>query len=921
MKRYQEIFCALKEKAENAYLNGEISSARHIAAAALEKWPDGASLLDVSWCFAILLHCYKSETDHVYLDSRYFCQEGADTHKRLRFKTEGTNCQHFISFMLEVLQPAISPKMMEHWQDTFLTIKDLKLPDEVSTALLLTTVMETWCFLDSETWSDIGDHFCKISAQTHPYVFQELRRCRRRLSLQMHLIAGKAPSKNELEGWSPEEQLLILAWNAYFQSDFHGLDRLLSQLSSLTNCESEYFLSIQGLFNATRFSRMIARRKKRETLMEDGIDDQLIESNSPRSIALYGNEGDEDIPDPEPDPFEYANYLRYQRFEAEQPLASFLALREAGARMSAHRVREKSLSGERAASEAWTLFRTVPFLWASALRYWNIADLVQVNKLMMEFKWASAVYYENGAYCGDADDAAAAIISGIMSMDSAPYKRKDVHVLIGILDRYGTSSAIEQLYHFIFEEAPPITWKLCVEWLELLGDLLPGSLIGECVNWTLRYYDRSKELLTAYNAEEYAYLLPIFQYYALSQREQAALDPFCERILYPIEKERNFKIILKYLADHNWAECQRYMERSLDWAENPRNQALIIDPIMDLAKYKPEVSDYCAELLEKRAEKANSTEYIKFANVLRSPDRKSAPDLPQIAQLLQNAIDVMNEKSYRSTELTPVFRELECRDWSLPKADEFSSILELVSPILRGAHRVYPLYTICLLDILQIMFRDAESGAQEMLADVLTASLSQFETLFTRHRQRARSLDTFRFEFYRSENVHSQLLLVFCQIYDGMSASQKLKVLAYAVKGLVWFPNAVYYPTYLFLRASLDDPELRGWAQSGLFQIETIALDPDQQDRLQHILQGIISAQEKADIINAEHLTDFIMLMAQTGSESIYCSSRILASQLLRMLEEGTFINTDIQALLDRLKKDHRKSVRNIFDSSCALDP
>lgn len=911
MEQYQEIFRALKEKAENAYLNGEIPTARHIAAAALEKWPDGAPLLDISWCFAILLHCYKSETDNVYLKSRYYNWGDANSGQRPRFGTEGTNCQHFISFMLEILQPAISQKMMERWRETFLSVGELRLPDEVSTALLLTTVIETWCFFDPETWEEIGGHFCDISAQTHPYVFQELRRCCRRLSLQMRLIAGKAPFEHELAGWRPEERLLIRAWNAYFQSDFSELDRLLAQLSGLINCESEYFLSLQGLFNATKVSRMMARRKGRSAAAEERPDNQLIESDSPQAVAFYGGEENEDVPDP--GPFEFADYLRYQRFEAEQPLASFLALREAGSEMNAHRVREKNLSGESAASEAWSLFRTVPFLWASALRYWNIVDFLQTGRLMMEFKWASAVYYENGEYCGDADDAAAAITSGIMSMDSTAYKRKDVHTLIGILDRYGTDDAIERLYRFIFEEAPPITWKICVEWLELLGDLLPESLAGACVSWTLRYHERSGELLTAYNAEEYAYLLPLFQHYALSQEEQAALNPFCERILYPIEEEKNFKIILRYLADHNWAECRGCMEKFLDWAENPRNQALIINPIMDLANYKPEVSDYCAELLTRRAEKTDRAEYIKFADALRAPDRKAAPDLPKIARLLRGAVDSMEEHGYHSTSLTPVFRELECRDWSLPKAEELAPILELAAPVFSGERRVYPLYTIRLLDAFQIMFRDAEGGAQEMLAGVLLASLSRFERLFGRNRQKAKSLDTFRMEFYRPEHVHNQLLFAFCQIYDGMNVSQKLKVLIYTGKGLVWFPGSVYYPTYLFLRAGLDDPELRECARSGLIQLETIALNLDRRECLQSILQGILSAQERADVINAGHLADFIALMARTGGDCIYHSSRILAARLLHMLEEGSSVHADMRDLTDRLKEDHRKSVRNVI--------
>lgn len=910
MEKYQEIIYALKEKAENAYLNGEISTARHIAAAALEKWPDGAPLLDVSWCFAILLHCYKNETDNVYLKSRYFCWENADTSKRLRFKTEGTNCQYFISFMMEILLPTISPQMIECWQNTFLAIEELQLPDEVSTALLLTTVIETWCFFEPETWKNIGDHFCNISSQTHPYVFQELKRCCKRLALQMHLIAGGTPDKSELIGWSSEEQLLILAWNAYFQSHFHKLDHLLPQLSGLISCDSEYFLSLQGLFNMTRFSRMIARQ---ETQKSEETNNQLIEADSPKSIVPCDDQKSVYKSSQKSDPFEYADYLRYQRFEAEQPLASFLALREAGARMNAHRVREKNVSGERAASNAWDLFRTIPFLWASALRYWNIADFVQSNKLMMEFKWASAVYFENGEYCGDANDAAAAIISGIMSLDSSPYKRKDVHTLVDILDLYGTDDVIEQLYRFIFEEAPPITWKLCVEWLELLGDLLPETLVSECVNWTLRYHERSKELLTSYNAEEYTYLLPLFQHYSLSEKEQAALEAFCEYILYPVEKEKNFIIILKYLADHHWAECQKIMEKFLDWAENPRNQALIINPIMKLAEYKPEKSDYCAELLTRRAEKTNCSEYIKFANVLRSPDIKDAPDLLEIARLLQNAIEAMDEKGYNSAKLTPVFRELECKDWNLSKTGNFSPILKLISPVLSGERRVYPLYTISLLDILQTMFRDAESDAQKMLADILVDSLSRFEMLFTRHRQRPKSLDTFHIEFYRSDHVYNQLLLVFCQIYDGMSIPQKLNALIYAGKGLVWFPDSTYYPTYLFLRASMDDPKLQGYAKSGLFQLETIALNLEHRNCLQGVLQGIMSAQEKVEVINAGHLTDFVTFMIRTGVKSMRSPNRVLAFRLLHIVEKGTSIDFDMQDLLELRKKDHRKSVRRII--------
>lgn len=146
-----EIVSAMKEKAENAYLNGEIATARHLAATALENWPDNTPIQQISWCFAILLHCFKNETDQHWLVRQYY-NTSYPIKRDCRFSTKDADEDQSISFIMEVMRPSISPTMVKKWQEKFLNMPVLKINDDVSTALLIETVVEFLCFLGADKW-------------------------------------------------------------------------------------------------------------------------------------------------------------------------------------------------------------------------------------------------------------------------------------------------------------------------------------------------------------------------------------------------------------------------------------------------------------------------------------------------------------------------------------------------------------------------------------------------------------------------------------------------------------------------------------------------------------------------------------------------------------------------------------------------
>ena len=188
-----EMVTAMQEKAENAYLNGEIATARHLATVALEQWPDGAPLSQISWCFAILLHCYKNETDYVCIKNRYYAT-GATVdgpQSACRFSAEGTDDGQFISFLMELMAPSISPAMLERWRDTYMEMSTPTLKDDVSTALLVETVIESLCFFGLEEWHAIGEHLASVLGPGHRYVSQEIKRYIQRLSIQMRLVKAE----------------------------------------------------------------------------------------------------------------------------------------------------------------------------------------------------------------------------------------------------------------------------------------------------------------------------------------------------------------------------------------------------------------------------------------------------------------------------------------------------------------------------------------------------------------------------------------------------------------------------------------------------------------------------------------------------------------------------------------------------------
>lgn len=903
------IIKAMQEKAENAYLNGEIATARHLSVIALENWPDNAPIAPISWCFSILIHCYKGDTDYYWLSDRFCVREPDD--KQNRFSEDGTDYSIIIEFLIQMLQSPISQKMMEQWRNTFLEISEPKLNDDVSTALLLETAIEMMCYFKMDDWQVVANHFVSALEETYPYVSQEAQYSCRRLSLQIKLLKGERVTDDEICFLSPIERCLARAWELYFNSDFLPLNELMPQLSTGINCDSEFFLSVQGLITVTEFSREIAKRRNKdaEDLKELASSNGSIETDHAKTIT--GNNEDNDN-NAMTDLLRHAKYYRYQRYGTERPLSAFLLLREKEAELAAAELREKLLLKDGISSECWTLFRFIPFLWSSALKYWDLSSLVKMYELEMEFHWSTASYFADNEYRGNADHAVDAIICGIKSMNSRLYKRKDAVQMIEILERYGTAEGICRLYQFIFQEATPVSWNLCVEWLRLLGDILPENLVSSCIDWTIKYHKYAEKLLTAWNTEEYYYLHPILQHYELSEDQHNALTfHFTKMFERCPNKLKEFQIVLQYLADHDWQLCQEMMGKSLEWEENAFTRTSIINICLHLVRYKPDAKAYCLNLLRMRGERFDDDIYLRYANIIQNESKTEKADFECVYGALEAAIQTMRPDSYNSQNFRQVYDQIEGVDWQEVESGELCQILELAMPILLGEKQVQPMNRVNILQALRIIFQSAKKSAQGVLANALLCHMEIFKCLFQDEPSKSDVWDTFLIKFYDPVYLYNELLLTFCQIYDGMTVEQKGIVLSYVREGLCYYPQHTYYPTYLCLRASSDDDSLHNIAEVALTQIKTIVQNQNwtKNSELQEILSGIEAA---ITALNGKKLTgpqqEFIMAIVQTGAMSMNGLTRLQSVKLIKRLDEECF---DCKELLLRLTNDPRKSVRN----------
>lgn len=909
--KLSEMVVAMKEKAENAYLNGEIATARHLASVALENWPDGASVKEICWCFAILLHCYKNDTDYYWMSRRFYIDNIDNPfEKKCRFSMDDAVEGELIAFAMEILRPTISADMMARWRENFLKMTEPKLNDDVSTALLLETVIEMSCFWGMDEWETVGMHFATALTIKNGYVSSEVTQCVQRLSLQMRILSGKDIHDEELSFLRPVEALLARAWKAYYCSDFQVLDNLIPKLSNAVACGDEHFLAVQGIATATKFQRSIAQNQasQRNCPAEEQEEIDAVGSTvSPKKVPQSDKKEDH------VEPWEYAKYYRYQRFETERPLAAFFALREANAQKIAHQIREKELSENQIAFQCWELFRLLPSLWGSSLKYWDVLSLIKLFELKMEFHWASASYFKNREYSGKANQAVDAIIFGIMSLSSEPYKRKDAKQLIGILEQYGNDKDIQRLYKFIFEEAPPVTWNLCVEWLRLLGDLLPENNLQKCLDWTEKYHEKAGTLLTTFNVEEYYYLHPILQNYALSKAERESLRFHFEKMFQcPPHKANEFKIVLWYLADNDWVMCQEFMEKMISWDNYPRTQAIIINSCADLVRHNQKTLEFCTELLETISSKTNCELYSRFAQVIHNPQIAKVPNLEDVYTALQNAVESSSASGYNSEAFQKVYDHVEGFNWSNVDGKSLQPILEIAVPILSGEKTVHPLYIVNTLSVLCRMFQSAKADAKQLLIDTLLEHTGMFENLLHSKKQDPQAWDSFTFDLYRPELLHNELLLTFCQNYDEMTLEQKRVVLSYAEKKLYYFSKHAYYPTYLFMKASMDDISLYSYTHSGFAELRMAAAGDAQKEGaiLSEIFRGVKSVREvSGEIPNVEMAKTFINSVLELGANSLNAANRLEAANLLKNLPQDWLM--ELQDIKERLAADKRKSVQN----------
>ena len=451
-----------------------------------------------------------------------------------------------------------------------------------------------------------------------------------------------------------------------------------------------------------------------------------------------------------------------------------------------------------------------------------------------------------------------------------------------------------------------------MEWLRLLGDLLPENDLPMCLNWTAKYHDKSP-LLPGFNIEEHYYLHPILQHYSLSKAQRESLKFHFEKMFQSSPHEiKEFETVLWYLADNDWAMCQELMEKMMSWDNYPRTQAIIINSCADLVRHDQKTLEFCTGLLERIGANRNCELYSRFSRVIYDSQMAEVPNLEDVHTALRNAVESSYKSGYSSAAFQNVYDHVEGFNWSQVDGKSLQPILEIVAPILSGEKTVHPLYIVNILSVLCRMFQSATTDAKRLLIDTLLEYIGTFEELLKPKEKAPQVWDSFILDLFRPELLHNELLFVFCQNYDGMTLEQKMAVLSYAEENLYHFPERAYYPTYLFMRASMDDVSLYSYAHSGFAQLKMIAAGDAKKEGgiLSEIFRGIESVREvSGEIPSVEKTKTFVTPVLEMGANSLNAANRLQVANLLKALSNEW--RKELQGIQERLAIDKRKSVRN----------
>ena len=561
----------MQMQAEQALLDGQIGTARNIAAYVFEKTnPENEDIAKWFWAATILLKYHKKDWEISIVDRKLG--------KKLN---ENTDYFMLLKNVLVFLRDSIYHNKTKGDNITadILTITGTDLVYSFSTNMLLEFVIElVWVFNDTALVDVIG-HFIDIYSN-RGFDVTFLTTLKNRIMLQIDLLDGSRSADN-VSLTDRFEVLIAQSWAHVFRAEWDALGEVLTKASQTIRHDNQYFLSLQVLYNIY-------------------------------SLPISASKG-------KLQPHEESNYYRYQQLVVESPLRVFEEERDAHIHYLFREIATSPYSTNAAASRK-ELFRLIQVSTLSALKYWDLGSLFTLRKYEAEMHISLGICYdENNNYSGYIDSCYKAIIASISSMDTKFVKdhTEEIKTCISLLDNKSPESTRE-IYKYIFLYAKPIEFINAHKVITLLGDRISEDLVTSFVDWSIQHYNFEKTNWLFGSDKSFNYFVDILSNIKMDKKQWNKLYCIFEDMI-TLRRYFNQKDLYKTI----FTQCPKSQSISLmtkalvSHLVDDTELHYLANAVFNAGIDRKEISDHCIEIITQIYNKTKQPEYQNLIQWLK----------------------------------------------------------------------------------------------------------------------------------------------------------------------------------------------------------------------------------------------------------------------------------------------------------------
>lgn len=560
----------LQEKAIAAYQKGDIGTVRHLSGIVLEKVAQdgvkGLEFEDVLWAFVFMIFYSKSNWESVaIIDKAYlaFCSDanrvvdkmisdqGIPNHiKPRRPNVEISFCVPLLNFVLDVFKPNWT-KLEEHYKEiNEVDISKILECNDIPVDLLLTKVIELWCYIDSNSdrWRNLIEKWkSQLSDKSRRYKL--IDQLGNRLQIQNGLLhefepeaIGQFINKIFSQGYNKTEFLMAQAWFYVFLEEWDKLDELFIQMKKNISFESEYALSFQGLINSTKRLREIVRNN-------DSVSDD--------------------------DSTDIAGILRYQRIQLTRPIALFYF--QLGAWFDAAALElTKKQHGE--ASKRSKMLTVSILLELESLRLWDFGMYISAIERKRKIYLELGMYYDTfGKYAGMDFLLKDALILAVRSANSKVNESGEVEKAEKLLEILPTAKDFINEIVKVIIKTSPVQYSSTLVMLEILEDAVAEEDLEELAEWSVKMFHQY-QVGSHFNLKCFNFWTGIFEY----QKVIGKVWDILERVLIMLFKNPNYWRTSGDLLKASL--CKAPLEKTKEWAAI-MSMLQINDPYLEQTRF------------------------------------------------------------------------------------------------------------------------------------------------------------------------------------------------------------------------------------------------------------------------------------------------------------------------------------------------